>query len=668
MTEKVIKLSPEEEARVLLRWVIPNLPDAVGRRLLADNDVLSTLGLPAGDFLQLWNHRFGRSDLLACVRAVANGAQASLSSFDNKIQIEEARLDDDGFVALRVGKETIRFPNVGLMSDDLKVRKRALDVVIASGEVSSQRERVWRALIRAGPLDDDQFLELERELGLSPEAAYREIAASISHRGATFSDLVPLESRHYASLLNIPPPPSLDEFKAAWVARAVRLDRKHLARLLKLSGPLSIVSGGLLAQTSDKLSDKARLDVVESLKSSPDPFSVVAAFEIACRHHADAEMRSIADTLLGTLLNPSDPLIEDAAVTLGAAIAVTTALTARDRVLAPNPLYAKRLASFLHASHLLRVFLAAQVDPTLFINEVARTFVPQARLADLCDTREAPNFQMRHWGAPLARVLILSRVAEAIARLSETERPPAWVESKDLAIANAVADNWGVFVFSPEPFDEFDEKWNGLTSLPLEDVEEMRTAFESAANHDRSISDLIKLSIALDIAPEQRPALVLVLPQFIESLTGTNFLLAAEIGLQLAARWRDEGLSDRLIDILLAHARDEDLADASASPRLVLLAAAAVEDRKLWLQRAGNVAQAFAYANQPGAPSINLMRALDLLHDFEPELASYLGSAKAYTVLAFNRLPTRKSGAEQPTDQAETSDEEGSQSDVESSQ
>lgn len=45
------------------------------------------------------------------------------------------------------------------------------------------------------------------------------------------------------------------------------------------------------------------------------------------------------------------------------------------------------------------------------------------------------------------------------------------------------------------------------------------------------------------------------------------------------------------------------------------------------------------YAQKSGPPSINLMRALELLRDFEPDLGPKTASAKAFTLLAFDRLP-----------------------------
>ncbi len=70
------------------------------------------------------------------------------------------------------------------------------------------------------------------------------------------------------------------------------------------------------------------------------------------------------------------------------------------------------------------------------------------------------------------------------------------------------------------------------------------------------------------------------------------------------------------------------------------------------LKRVGHIAQRFAYVQKPGVPSINLMRALDMLRDFQPDLGPPIASAKAFTILAYDRpsqpaAPTEDSAAEE---------------------
>jgi len=640
MTANESELSPEEEARALLFSIIPKLPESVSTIMLADPVVLTTLGLPTGDFVRIWNRRFSRPELFACLRNVANEVEAPLASADRDIEIEEAWLDEDGACVLRSGREAARFANVAVLSHDPDRRSSAINAIVASGEISSEREDKWRGAIAMGPLDDALFLALETELDASPEAAFRAMAHDIGEGSAKFNDLVPLDLNHYVGLLGLfPPPPTLAEFKTAWLTAAAALDNVRLFRLLKLSGPLSILPGGLVAQASDHLPATDRVTLAQFLEAAPDPFSIIAAFEIACRHRADPAMQVIGDELAPRLFDRADPLIEAASPALASTLAITTTITARHRTLSDWPLYAKRLVRIIHASQLVRLFRTANVDPAIFEDEVTRSFAPQARLADLCDAREAPLWQSHHFVPALTHAIAMARVTAAIADLNETAVPREWLTAGERALAGDVEDGWGLFLFAPSPLDELDEEWKGPTVLTPENAAESCQVLEAGEDLERSLSELIKISVAFEMPADRRNALGMALLVLLKRLEGTNFMFVGEIALQLAARWRDEALSDRIVGILLERARSDGLPDAAGAPRLTMLATAAVEDRELWLQRASNVAQQFAYAQKSGPSAIHLMRALDLLRDFEPDLGPRIASAKAYAVLAFDRLP-----------------------------
>lgn len=631
--------SPEAVTRAFLHLAIPKLPEAVSQRMLADSIVLAALGLPTDAMIRLWNQRFSRSAVFDCLRDIANGKDASLTSMDGKVRVEEARLDD-GAAVLRVGTEAVRFINVDVLGNDLAQRQRGVDRIVAKGDMSVERESIWRQAVAMGPLDDELFLALQVELGATPEASFQEMESDIADGSATFDDMVPPDAAHYAGLLG-PRTPSvtLGAFKTGWLAHAETLDEARLVRLLRLSGPLSVMAGGLVAQASDRLPPKARLKLVTYLQSRADPFSVVAAFEIACRHRAHSEMRAIADALVPRLFDRTDPLIEHGGAALVATLVLTTAVTARNRTLADWPLHLRRLARFVHAGHLVRVFRGASVDPALFNEEVARTFFPHARLAELCDMREAPTYQASHLSAALVHGLVASRVSEAIAGIEEGERPAEWVAAGQAGIAADTDDGNALYLFAPGPFDELEPDWKGRGLYPTEIVEDLRVRLDSGDDQERSLSDLIKLAVAFEVPAEHRAAIAAALPPFIQTQSDGHFLMTAEIGLELAARWRDVDLSDHIVVILLERAQGDGLADAGAAPRLVMLAAAAVEARDDWLERAGILARQFAFAQKPGVPSINLQRALDILRDMEPDLGRAVAQARAFATLTFDRLP-----------------------------
>jgi hypothetical protein len=290
---------------------------------------------------------------------------------------------------------------------------------------------------------------------------------------------------------------------------------------------------------------------------------------------------------------------------------------------------------------LLRLFVDATVDPAIFEDQVMQSFMPQAQLADLCDGREAPVWKPQYFNPTSIHAVMVARATAAIAEIGEADRPDSWLRAGEQALAADVETGWGLFFFAATPFSELGADWPGLTLWTSEDAEESRAALQAGDDVERSISDLFKMSIAFEIPTVLRSSFAAALPPFIEKLENADLLVAFDIVLQLAARWRDLQLSDSIVDIALSIAREKGLMDAAAAPRLIMLAAAAESDRSLWLRRVGNLAQSFAFAQKAGPPSINLMRALELLRDFEPDLGPTMASARSYTSLAYDRLPNK---------------------------
>jgi len=632
-------LTQEEETRLILRSAIPKLPEAVSAIMLADPAVLVSLGLPTADFIGIWGTRFDRQALFDCLRNLANGRPASLSSADGKIRTERSWVAEDGAGVLAVGKQAARFVNIGLLSDDRQRRTDALDAIVATGELSVGREAFWRAAINEGPLQDPQFIALETELEATPESNYRTIAQDIADAQAQFNDLVPLDPNHYAGLLGLATlPATLDEFSRAWLAHAAALDRVRLGRLLRLSGPLSMLPDALVAQASAHLAAPDRLALAQFLQAALDPFSVIAAFEIACRFYTEDGMAELAGSIASRLFDRADPLIQTAGAAFVSTTAITTALTARSQTLAGWPLYAKRLARFVHTGGLLRLFEEAKVDLMIFGDQAMRSFRPQALLADLCDMREAPIWHPQYLNIELLHAIAVRRATAAIAEIEEADRPEAWLKAGERAFHAAVEGGKGIFFFAPTAFAELAGDWPGVTELGASEAETAIDVLRSADDEEQMLGEMIKISISFEIPDQLRSELAIVFPLAAAKLEGRNFLFGCEVGLQLAARWRKPEFSDRMVDLLLEKAQRDGLADPTAAPRLTMIAAAAESDRDQWRIRVGNIARSFACALKSGPCTTNMMRALELLRDFDPDLGLQIAPARSFAILAYDQV------------------------------
>lgn len=637
---RIEDLSPEELKAEFFRSAIVKLPEEVASAMLRDPAVLAILGLPQGEFVQLWGERFERKAMFDALRSLVRGETVNLSSCDGATTAEEARLDADGSAILRSGSEGLRFQHVKLFSDNGAERASVIDEIAATGELAVDREMAWRAAAEQWPFDDDLFIALQGEVDAAPEAIYREMTQGISNGTAIFDDLVPVEVEHYASLLGVwPLPGTLGAYRAAWLDMAQSLDKARLCRLLRLSGPFAAMQSGLVATASDGLDPPERFEIANFLASRADPFSAGAAFEVASRNLDDAAMRELANDLVGRICNYQHPMYEIAGPALEAALAITVSLTARDRTFDGWPLYAKRLALILHASHLLRMFRAASVDPAKLAEEIGKRFGSQARLAGLCDIREAPVFQFHYLGAGLIQAMLIDRVTEAISRMEAASRPEEWIAERDKAVGDVVESGRGLFLVAAGALDEFEDGWTGLSELETKFADENLERLRNETASPVLLNELVKIAVAFEVSPDRRSdigaAIVAALTRFTDP---ADHLMAAEFGLQIAARWRDRDMADHIVGLLLAAVQKAELPDSGASARYTMLAAATAADHTEWLNRVAQTAQSFALSHQPGNGLQNLRRAINLLCDFDSDLAPKLASAKSFAMLAYDRF------------------------------
>jgi hypothetical protein len=559
-----------------------------------------------------------------------------------------ASVDEHGAAVLQVEDHVIRFGQVGMLSDDANSRYKALDLASRSGEISIEKEGVWRDRIAAGPLDDDMFGTFQEELHGTPESILRDMVDKINEGQAQFDDLIPLETDYYSELLGgLAPPLTLKDFRVEWLAAAQKLDPARLVRLLRLSAPLSILGGGLVAEASDGLPESDRLALAAWLGRAVDPLSVITALEIALRNRSEEGFEELFSRLSERLLDRSNALTERATPALIFAYSLVTSLTAQNRTLVSWPIYAKRLARILHASHLVRLFQTANVNGEVLQGELMRNLSSEAQLADLCDIWQAPFAQFNHFSKPLVHAIILARTTEALAKIDEAERPAIVHDMCQSAITSAVEAGWGIYLFAPTPLDEFEDEAICMTLLSPENARNACEVLTAGGDTNLCLNELVKLAVGFDLPHECIAEFQEALLNLLERFDGPNFVVAAEIGLQLAARWRLEALSDHIVDRLLNQARDPGLSDVGAGARLMMLAAAVLPERASWLQRAGNLMQHLAYIQNGSLSAMILLRALDILKDVEPELGRKMASARSYALLAHDRIHGSKDEGDQ---------------------
>ena len=316
---------------------------------------------------------------------------------------------------------------------------------------------------------------------------------------------------------------------------------------------------------------------------------------------------------------------------------------ARTACLAGWPLYAKRLVRFLHASHLLRAFEEADVDIAAATQSMSRAFDSRAQLVDLSDAWIAAPFEPFYLGPIYLRVMLMHRCAAALTALdARDDRPASWIDAGSKVLTADIEETGGFVHKIPGPFDAFEAEPISLRLCEPQEAQDLLGHLERADDAASAVELLTRFWIAQEAPEDMRSPVGAALPPFLDNLADDRqWLVAAEIGLRLASRWRDVALADAIVERLAARARDGRINDLGAPPRLVLLGAAVVGDREAWRARVGDIALELAFALPHGMASLNMMLGLEFLRDLDPDLAGPLAASRSYAALANEGIPAK---------------------------
>lgn len=638
MDEQLPELSPEEERRALLHWTIPRLPSSIADLMLAMRPVQQALGLPEGDFIRLWGKRFDRGELFECLRAVASKDSLTLQSSDGEFQVEEGWIEDDGSVCLRAGKEICRFAHAGLLSGELGIRTDTFEKILALGRLNDELETRIRHTIENEAIGVELFIELDAQLDATPESVLDEIERTIPSQEATFEVLVPTARTYFQALLGcVAPPSTLQEFKDQWLQQAAKLDQNRLRRLLKISAPISVLSGGLIATAGSDLPPDTKKALMQQFRNAPEPFSQIAAFEIASTELSDPVFSEAAEQILDQICDHTSEIYQAGGTTVAACYFLTTAFTARNRLFEGWPIYASRLARLVHACHLTNVFAASNVETSAFNDECRGTIFHEAQLADALDAQAAPQFQSRLFGPGVAFAEVISRTRELVSSIGASERPSGWLEKVEASIAAMAETGSGLFLSSPGPFDEFEPSWPGRVVLPDEQLQDLVIGIEGDDPSRSAQNTSLALSIAFDIKGERQLEVGSLITSSLHSMSFEQRHVSAEFLLPLFLRWRKPELADKVMDHLFAELAGSDKEGFGPTLSHILLAAAACDERGEWFEKARVHALRYARAQANQTRLTDFVTAIDILSDQNREMGERLRHSRAFAALALSQ-------------------------------
>lgn len=636
MTDQVEPL--DEGQRAFVVAMLQKMPEVISQTILSDREMLARMELPTEDSIRLFGCRFIKTKLFDALRDVANGKSVSMASANGDLVVEEAELGADGSASLITSDEGARFSNAGLLSDDFDVRQRTLDTLLAREDLSAEIETKLRGWIAENPINETQYLEIEMLVDATPKAVYRRLVEQVD-QGTRFDDLVPEEAAFYAALLGGYPPETLGKYRGEWLVRTASLDPVRRAAWIALTAPIAVLRGNLIVPATRDLERSVRLRLARFLGGALDPLSQVAAFQLAVAEHDDLEFKAVGDDVLPRLLDRTDARMATGLKFLGATLTLTSTISARRQTLGDWPLYAKRLAWHLHASLLVRTIGAERIEVEALEASIARPMSLNYHLQELCDARMS-SFNL--WRGPTAErlhALVLIRTTGTIGGVADEELPTEWVAAVKALVDQISGGPEALAYMAPGPFDPFEDDWGGLLDVTEVTVHEMAARLKDVADPQRILSDLYNLVVAFDVAPEHREPLAGHYPDYLKSMSGQKFAHAADLMLQLVARWKLSAIAEKIVELALARVASADVTDISIGPRLSLLAGASQSDDAAWLQKVGEYMVGFAFVIPPGKATVNLLAAIELLSEFAAKLRSYLAPAKSFAMLAHDEVP-----------------------------
>lgn len=588
-----IKPTQEEITRYFLKDTLQKLPQSLSQPLLSIPDLLNKIGVTTDDTVRILDTRVLRDHLLDTLQSIADGETPDLSSHKGVKVSDAVRLNSDGSAEIIKGNQGARFSNVALLGKDKTARQKCRTQLFADGRFEAHREAHWRRIINKRPVTHTEYVTLETELQTHAEVDLSELSNDLVGESATIDILARATPAYLLDLIGLTKiPDSLTDFQKLWLDKAKQLKGRHLARRLRLAAPITIMGGNLIGEAAQSLSAKERWTLFDYLVSSPDPLSVLAALEIACVSHANSKAISKATIALRLLWNPESNIYKQGIADVHATYVATTAIWAKERTIEDWPLYAQRLAKFVHAAHIARILDQHDVERTDLHNRVLGAFQYRARLSDYRDLQAEPYWQAIYLQPSTLNTHIFRRSVEIVNFIPEKLRPQDWTDLGAQTI-DSLTQTASLWLFAASPFSALGEVWNGLNELETKNIEntfEVLNQTDDTARLDR----MFKLQVSFELPESKRYDYRKRATEIVETLTGEQFVHAVEINLHIAARWRDADLSDAMINIVFRRFKGNEIDSRSSLTLQILLACACEDSEERWLEKLQVITTSFA--------------------------------------------------------------------------
>jgi hypothetical protein len=600
----------------VMRWMLNRVPPNLRYQVLKTKEIQTAFGhgensLHVADRVILWK------DLHEFLTRIVAGETGVLVDRSGAEVSREADWDATEGVIVTFDKQKLVFDFAGLLHCHSQIRMETFNRLCAESTVACDIIETWSLKLQAAPINHEDIAGLLDALSRSPERwldTFREKIEKL-----TFYDLEITERGYFDTFFDLGPRSTLSEALAKSIT--ARAGLSNLAESAFVMAPLAVSPDFNVGRLVADLPDLEAESLASRLAKAGDPFSAVAALQIASTRLQSDAIVSIGTNVLHAYIGEAEHRDETFCdfVSLAKAVIGLADITG---TMAEEPVAKQRCALLAHVGLLTREFSRLSIDRLAFLDLVERWNGNSFRLAGLVE-----RWDERWWGRDRLRPELIAaqvrcRLKTIVNSLPEDLRPKEWVEF----IGTDPSNQSHVIEMATGPLDEQSSTWQTLNfpsdqlspMLMGEDIKQCLNAlsntlllFEQPSDLDASRSDVLAL---------------------LRRVSDDEFGMAIDLSLSAAARWKDKQLSEEAFTFALERLSNERWAYRS----FVELAVASVASISDPNERAATLEKrirTFVERRLTSARATDLVQVLDKLIDLLPQY-HWLYALRTSAVLA----------------------------------
>jgi len=612
-----------EAEKVVLFGLIGRLPERIAAKLLQDADVQSRLNLH--DRLRVGDKPVDRDQLIGFLCSVEQKRAASLKL--GEVELTTGELQDDGSIVLQHGNQRFRFDDTGVFSRSQKRRNLTLKRLLSAAALPRPSEAFWIDRVKAGPLNPDEFLTLQKAKDSAPKNFRAELSEKLLAGKASVDDLSSTDEAYFQSLFaTVPIPDSYqDAVQIAHSQAAERISTTALA----LIGPMTVAPDFRFQEVTQKLSNADAASVVEDLLEAGDPLSLLAAFELACARPKDARLEELGAVALDELFaggsQPSRTI-----VLFTAALYAVIVLLDWKGPLKSYPVAIRRLAAFLQASQVTRVLGQFDLNESEFLEWVQSRVASRFQLIVPLQRRLAPHWRLEWLQPGFIEAYIRRRCEDVLFAIDEKHRPASWQQRIEFPDERLREDALAVFASTAGPFDEFVAGWEP-PRLPDELLASVVENLENGG--DRAAVSAALLAGRPNLKEPEQERIQSLLIRELSKLEKEMLTGLSQASLVLAAVWKKPVLASAATEAAFRQLQDES-AGVRAVAQAIVAEAAIEKEGEPWAERISAGFHRLGFMVPVGEPAAVLLDVIDKLGALSPALTKDLARPRSAALLA----------------------------------